>query len=83
MGIPWDGTGINCYVMGQTNMSHGQSYKTLYPFHTIKKISHVMARVIKEMSRFNATVTEYAFRWRQYPLQVGYITLIYKISLLL
>jgi len=26
MGITWDGTGINCYVMGQTNMSHGQSW---------------------------------------------------------
>jgi len=26
MGIPWDGTGINCSVMGQTNMSHGQSW---------------------------------------------------------
>jgi len=25
MGIPQDGTGINCYVIGQTNMSHGQS----------------------------------------------------------
>jgi len=26
MGIPWDGTGINCYGMGigQINMSHGQ-----------------------------------------------------------
>jgi len=25
--VPWDGTGINCYVMGmgQINMSHGQS----------------------------------------------------------
>jgi len=23
MGIPWDGTGMNCYVMGQTSMSHG------------------------------------------------------------
>jgi len=26
MGIPWDRTGINCYMMGQTNMSHGQSW---------------------------------------------------------
>jgi len=25
MGIPWDGIGINCYGMGQTNMSHEQS----------------------------------------------------------
>jgi len=24
MGIPWDGTGINWYGMGQINMSHGQ-----------------------------------------------------------
>ena len=24
MGIPWDGTGINCYGMGKMNMSHGQ-----------------------------------------------------------
>jgi len=24
MGIPWDGTGINCYGTGQINMSHGQ-----------------------------------------------------------
>jgi len=26
MGIPWDGTGTNCYGMGigQINMSHGQ-----------------------------------------------------------
>jgi len=24
MGIPWDGTGINCYGMGQISMSHGQ-----------------------------------------------------------
>ena len=24
MGIPRDGTGINCYGMGQINMSHGQ-----------------------------------------------------------
>jgi len=23
MGIPWDGTGINCYGTGQINMSHG------------------------------------------------------------
>ena len=30
MGIPWDGTGINCYVMGQTNMSPGQSCKNTY-----------------------------------------------------
>jgi len=22
--VPWDGTGINCYGMGQINMSHGQ-----------------------------------------------------------
>jgi len=28
MGIPWDGTGINCYGMGmgQINMSHGQPW---------------------------------------------------------
>jgi len=24
MGIPWDGTGMHCYGMGQINMSHGQ-----------------------------------------------------------
>jgi len=30
MGIQWDGTGINCYVMGQTNMFHGQSCKNTY-----------------------------------------------------
>jgi len=29
MGIPWDGTGIYCYVMGQTNMSHAQSWQYL------------------------------------------------------
>ena len=30
MGIPWDGTGINCYGtgMGQINMSHGQPWAT-------------------------------------------------------
>jgi len=28
MGIPWDGTGTNCYGMGQINMSHGQPCKT-------------------------------------------------------
>jgi len=29
MGIPWDGTGINRYVMGmgQINMSHGQPWR--------------------------------------------------------
>jgi len=27
MGISWDGTGINCYGMGQINMSHGQPGK--------------------------------------------------------
>jgi len=27
MGIPWDEIGINCYVMGQTNMPHGQSWE--------------------------------------------------------
>jgi len=28
IGIPWDGTGINCYgmEMGQINMSHGQPW---------------------------------------------------------
>jgi len=26
MGIPWDGTGINCYGMGQINMSNGQPW---------------------------------------------------------
>jgi len=26
MGMPWDGASINCYVIGQTNMSHGQSF---------------------------------------------------------
>jgi len=28
MGIPWDGTGINCYGMGmgQINMSHGRPW---------------------------------------------------------
>jgi len=26
MGIPWDGTDINCYGMGQINMSHGQPW---------------------------------------------------------
>jgi len=26
MGIPWDGTSINCYGMGQVNMSHGQPW---------------------------------------------------------
>jgi len=26
MGIPLDGTGINCYGMGQINMSHGQPW---------------------------------------------------------
>ena len=34
MGIPWDGTGMNCYVMGQTNMSHGQSCKKNYSMPT-------------------------------------------------
>ena len=28
--VGWDGTGINCYVMEQTNMSHGQSCKNTY-----------------------------------------------------
>jgi len=27
MGILWDGTGMNCYVMGQKNMSHEQPCK--------------------------------------------------------
>jgi len=27
MAIPWDGTGIDCYGMGQINMSHGQPCK--------------------------------------------------------
>jgi len=27
MGIPWDGTGINCYGMEQINMTHGQPCK--------------------------------------------------------
>jgi len=30
MGILWDGTSVNFYVMGQTNMSHGQSCKNTY-----------------------------------------------------
>ena len=34
MGIPWDGLGwdkigINCYGMGQKNMSYGQACKTI------------------------------------------------------
>jgi len=31
MGIPWDGTGINCCGMGQRNMSHGQTWKFKAP----------------------------------------------------
>jgi len=27
MEIPWDGTGINCYGLGQINTSHGQLWK--------------------------------------------------------
>jgi len=27
-GMGWDGTGINCYGMGQINMSHGQPWKS-------------------------------------------------------
>jgi len=32
MGIPWDGTGINCYGMGmgQINMSHGQPWTSVF-----------------------------------------------------
>jgi len=29
MGIPCDGTGINCYGMGQIKMSHGQPCRSL------------------------------------------------------
>jgi len=39
MGIMSDGTGINCYVIWQTNMSHGQSCKnTSGSRHAIKTL---------------------------------------------
>ena len=42
MGIPWDGTGINCYGMGmgQINMSHGQPwiYTTFSNNDSMKKL---------------------------------------------
>jgi len=41
MGIPWDGTGINCYGMGmgQISMSHGQTWKSLDSDASSKKSS--------------------------------------------
>jgi len=43
MGIPWDGTGINCYGMGQINMSHGQPCS----FRIILGVSFVVLNFVK------------------------------------
>jgi len=50
MGIPWDGTGINCYVMGQTNMSHGQSWVLC------QNITKLHIRKIYDISKIAITI---------------------------
>ena len=51
MGIPWDGTGINCYVMGQTNMSHGQSCKNTYGMPSKCCTTHFLQEATQHQNR--------------------------------
>jgi len=61
MRVPWDGTDINCYVMGQTNMSHWQSCKNTYS--TPSKCC---------TTRFLQEATQHQNRW---PLMQAVITM--------
>jgi len=53
MGIPWDGTGINCYGMGQINMSRGQPWLARFKWLGQHALSGLLQMYFSDKARLN------------------------------
>ena len=66
-----NGTGINCYVMGQTNMSHGQSCKNTYSTPAKCCTTRFLQEATQHQNRWSPRSCKDRGRWGQGRRQQG------------